>query len=224
MPRIRTIKPEFWQHEELSELPAETHILAAALLNHADDEGYFKANPKLVEAACFPLRDLSVSVHDMLSDLSNIGYVTLMDGSDGKRYGRIEKFAEHQRVNRPSPSKIAGLVGITDNSVNIQGSLTGGKERKGKEGKGREQGEKRFAFSGKVIRLTEEDFAAWEKAYRNLDLTAELQSLDDYYSQNGITTKWFQRCSSALAKKNREQVPVNEAAEIAQIRREGGLA
>ena len=55
MARIRTIKPEFWRHEDLSALPADTHMLAAALLNYADDEGYFNANPKLVEAECFPV-------------------------------------------------------------------------------------------------------------------------------------------------------------------------
>ena len=42
MARIRTIKPDFWKHEDLSALPEITHMLAAALLNHADDEGFFK--------------------------------------------------------------------------------------------------------------------------------------------------------------------------------------
>lgn len=140
MARIRTIKPEFWKHEDLSALPESTHMLAAALLNYADDEGYFNANPALVKAECFPLRESSVSAHDSLKMLSEVGYIELGEGHDGKRYGRIVKFDEHQRVNRPTPSKIKALTISWENSLNPHGAINDdsppegkGKERKGKE-------------------------------------------------------------------------------------------
>ena len=114
MARIRTIKPEFWRHEDLSELPEATHLLAAALLNYADDEGYFNANPKLVQAECCPLRELSVNIHDSLNQLVSIAYLALGTGEDGKRYGHILNFKEHQRINRPTESKI--------NKLSIHGS------------------------------------------------------------------------------------------------------
>jgi|APSaa5957512535_1039671.scaffolds.fasta_scaffold72512_2 hypothetical protein len=107
MARIRTVKPEFWTHEDLSALPEATHLLAAALLNHADDEGYFKANPKLVEAACTPLREPSVSVAESLEMLAGIGWVELGTGEDGKQYGRIVTFADHQKVSHKTASKIS---------------------------------------------------------------------------------------------------------------------
>jgi hypothetical protein len=136
--RIRTIKPEFWKHEDLSELPEATHMLAAALLNHADDEGYFNANPALVRAECCPLREPSVSVHDSLISLAKIGYLQLGAGTDGKRYGRIVKFDDHQRVNRPTPSKIKDLVAVWEDSPRTHPQLSehSPPERKGKEGKG----------------------------------------------------------------------------------------
>ena len=109
MARIRTIKPEFWKHEDLSELPEATHMLAAALLNYADDEGYFKANPGLIKGECLPLREPSVSIHDSLTALANIGYIQLGSGADGKHYGRVVAFSEHQRINRQTPSKIKPL-------------------------------------------------------------------------------------------------------------------
>jgi len=134
MGRIRTIKPEFWRHEALSELPAETHMLAAALLNYADDEGYFNANPKLVQAECFPLRDLSVTVQDSLTDLASAGFIEVGTGEDGRRYGRIPTFLTHQVVNRPKASKIKPLQiawndhgQITDPSPPEQG--TGNREQ-----------------------------------------------------------------------------------------------
>jgi hypothetical protein len=140
MARIRTIKPEFWKHEDLSELPEFTHMLAAALLNHADDEGYFNANPALVKSECLPLRESSVSVRDSLQQLAGIGYILLGKGEDGKRYGRIVKFDDHQRVNRPTPSKIkaVGIVWESSSTPHAELSEDSPPERKG-TGKGKEE-------------------------------------------------------------------------------------
>jgi hypothetical protein len=109
MGRIRTIKPEFWKHEGLSALPEATHMLAAALLNYADDEGYFNANPALIQAECFPLRELSRSVPVALLDLSNEGFLQFGTAANGRRYGRIVHFRNHQTINKPTPSKIKSL-------------------------------------------------------------------------------------------------------------------
>ena len=66
MARIRTIKPEFWTDEDLSEVSEAACLLAIGLLNYADDEGYFNANPKLVKAAVFPIREQSGSIPVLL--------------------------------------------------------------------------------------------------------------------------------------------------------------
>ena len=129
MARIRTIKPEFWQDEDLAALDAETRLLAIGLLNHSDDEGYFKAHPALINAVVFPFSETSVNIHGMLMQLSNVGYLRLFEGVDGKKYGEVVGFTKHQKVNRPSPSKIKPLESFTDNSLNPHGALTGGKEQ-----------------------------------------------------------------------------------------------
>ena len=122
--RIRTIKPQFWQDEELAEISVEACLLAVGLLNFADDDGYFRFIPKLIESTVFPLRELSLSIHGMLTELSDIGFISVHDGSDGKKYGRVNSFLKHQRVNRPSPSEIAPLVKDCEPSVNIHGALS----------------------------------------------------------------------------------------------------
>src|SRR5262249_39377952 len=124
MARIRTIKPDFWKHEALSELPEATHMLAAALLNYADDEGYFNANPKLIKAELLPLREPSVSIHDSLTHLAKIGYVRLGSAPDGRRYGRVVTFNEHQRVNRPIPSKIKDVGIVWEDASTTHTQLT----------------------------------------------------------------------------------------------------
>jgi hypothetical protein len=134
--RIRTIKPEFWKHEDLSELPPETHMLAAALLNYADDEGYFNANPRLVQADCCPLREDSTSVRRSIDELSRIGYIRLFEGVDGKSYGHVTKFLQHQRVDRPRDSKIKGLEDSTNSRRTFDEPSA--PEWNGMEGNGRE--------------------------------------------------------------------------------------
>jgi len=136
MARIRTIKPDFWTDEDIALLDSDTKLLAIGLLNHSDDEGYFKAHEALVKAAVFPFSDNSLNIHGMLKRLENARYLTLFSGTDGKQYGHIRNFNVHQKVNRPNPSKIKALKPITDNSVSNHGKLTGGKEQgtgKGKE-------------------------------------------------------------------------------------------
>lgn len=135
MARIRTIKPEFWTDEDLAEVSEPSLLLAIGLLNHADDEGYFRANPALVKAAIFPIREPSLSIHGMLTELSNAGYLRLFEGSDGKKYGLILNFTKHQKINRPSASKIKMLDIFTEDSVNTHGGLTPGKEQGTGKGK-----------------------------------------------------------------------------------------
>lgn len=105
MARIRTIKPDFHSHEELSSLPADTHLLAAALVNYADDEGYFNAHPILVKAGTNPLRNDPTPIDEQLHQLCKIGYIEIAKRGD-RCFGRIVTFATHQRVSNPTPSKI----------------------------------------------------------------------------------------------------------------------
>jgi hypothetical protein len=136
MARIRTIKPEFWKHEDLSELPPETHMLGAALLNYSDDEGYFNANIKLIKAECCPLREDSTNIRRGLEQLSKVGYLRLGNCPDGKSYGHVLNFLEHQRVDRPTPSKIKALDILWDASTNPRRILDEGSSL---EGKGKER-------------------------------------------------------------------------------------
>lgn len=153
MARIRTIKPEFWTHEALSGLREATHLLAAQLLNYADDEGYFNANPQLIKAECSPLRDPSVTIHGSISDLSNIGWLRLGSGPDGRRYGHIINFLKHQVVNRPKPSKIKAISitwdFVTEQSVINHGSISDASRL---EGKGKEEEGKGYSVPNGTVK------------------------------------------------------------------------
>jgi len=134
--RIRTIKPEFWENEELAQLSPDCQLLAIGLLNHADDEGYFNANTRLIKAKIFPLRDPKKTIIDMLNELDGC-YIRQCFGSDGKPYGFVLNFKKHQRIDRPKPSKIKDLCTIDDESTIDRRRIDEGSTL---EGKGREQG------------------------------------------------------------------------------------
>lgn len=164
MARIRTIKPSFWSDEDLSEVSAETALLAIGLLNHADDEGYFKAHPGLVRAAVFPIRETTETVSQMMETLENTGYIVIFTGTDGKAYGYIKNFSKHQKINRPNPSEYKHLIQFTDDSLSDHGTISDqslpegkgrGKERN-KEGRGREGGGVGGDFTTADVRTTEE--------------------------------------------------------------------
>lgn len=133
MARIRTIKPDFWRDEDLSTVSAEAALLAVGLLNHSDDEGFFNANPKLIESDVFPLRVLSSSVPVLLRELSGIGYISLYNGLDGKTYGQVSNFSKHQVINKATASKIKPLCDLQEHSRSDTVQLLSGKEGKGKE-------------------------------------------------------------------------------------------
>ncbi len=107
--RIRTVKPEFWRNDRMAAAPEHTRLLALALLNYADDEGYFDARPELVRGSLFPFEPDVKAVQRSLQELANMKYVQLFDGLDGRDYGRVIKFTDHQRISHPTKSKIKPL-------------------------------------------------------------------------------------------------------------------
>jgi len=126
MARIRTIKPEFWLDEDLASCSEPARLLAIGLLNLADDEGFFNANPKLLQSQIFPLTEPSVNIHTLITELSNIGYIITQKGTDNKTYGLIRTFLKHQNINRPNKSKISILVKFTEHSLSNHGALIAG--------------------------------------------------------------------------------------------------
>lgn len=159
--RIRTVKPEFWQDEDLAEISETARLVAIGLLNMADDEGFFNANEKLVSSLLFPLTEPSVSIHECLNQLVQSGYLKLYPCKKGKKvYGQVVNFLKHQKVNRPSHSKIKDLMQFNDNSLNNHGSITVGKEQgtgnreQGKE-LGRELGREAGSLQSHELLLSE---------------------------------------------------------------------
>lgn len=150
MARIRTIKPEFFTSLTIADLPYTARLTFIGLWTQVDDEGRYEYDPRLVRAALWPLDDRSIE--DVMNDVGALTEHSLIVHYevDGREYLQVNGWAEHQKINRPQPSKLPSPsegveistfphdTGAGERSLNVHGTFTVGKERKGKEGKGKE--------------------------------------------------------------------------------------
>lgn len=181
MARIRTIKPEFWTDEDLSEVSESACLLAIGLLNYADDEGFFNANPKLIKAAIFPIREQSGSIPVLLRELSSVRYITLFSGPDGKIYGLVNNFSKHQVINKAKRSTIKDLCTV----LYEYGSDTGGVPP-GREGKGMDQGKENTLSAREEIPFVDKSKVDNEQQGQEHDPGANNSVLDGYVPPGGL--------------------------------------
>ena len=86
MARKRMIDPNFWSDEKLGECSIQERLLFMGLISNADDEGYGRANPKLLKSLIFPYDDLRASdLEKWLSHLGRLNIVVLFK-YDGQTY------------------------------------------------------------------------------------------------------------------------------------------
>lgn len=101
MPRIRTIKPNFWSHPNPPSPWAR--LLFLAMLNWADDHGIGTANPKELAAFAFPNDEemdscrTTVLLREIYRSYDVAFYVVR-----GRPYYAIKNWKDHQKVNNPA--------------------------------------------------------------------------------------------------------------------------
>lgn len=137
MARIRTIKPSFFQSDDVSALPLRARLTWIGLWTQCDDAGRTKDHARLIKAAIWPLDNVSLAdVEEDLSTLAAHGRIVRYE-VDGQRYLEVTNWSEHQRIDRPTPSKIPAPNGSCPQPA-LDEDSTKARAWKGKEGKGRE--------------------------------------------------------------------------------------
>jgi len=91
-----------------------TKCLAIALLNLADDEGYFLADPGLVRSFARPIDEESSTTRRLIAQLEKVGWIEVSNHSTHGLIGRVVNFQEHQSIDRPKPSKIKEYFSTND--------------------------------------------------------------------------------------------------------------
>lgn len=108
MARIRTIKPEAFVSESLAEVSVEAERTFFGLLTQADDHGRHRDNAAIIAGLLWPLRAEHTSVHveDDLHQLATAGLLCRYTGCDGRRYLHIVTWSMHQKIDKPSQSRL----------------------------------------------------------------------------------------------------------------------
>lgn len=106
MARIRSIKPEFFTSLSIADLDLTARLTFIGLWTQCDDEGRCVDDARLIKAALWPLDDRTAA--DVDEDLQAIHRAMLIVRYtvEGRRYLAVRGWREHQRVNRPTPSRI----------------------------------------------------------------------------------------------------------------------
>ena len=107
MARIRTVKPEFFTSVSVAELTRDARLAWIGLWTHVDDAGRCADEPRLIKAALFPLDDdmPAERVEQLLVELGATGRIVRYE-VDGRRYLQVVGFREHQRIDKPKPTKL----------------------------------------------------------------------------------------------------------------------
>lgn len=129
MARIRTIKPDFWTDEKLTDCSMSARLLFIGMLNFADDNGNIVASAKKLKMQVFPADN--IECQPLINELIAHGRVIEYSVS-GSKYLNIKGFKKHQVINRPSKSNIPD-INFNDDSVSAAGEVADGREGKGRE-------------------------------------------------------------------------------------------
>jgi hypothetical protein len=103
MPRIRSIKPQFWLDEDLGNIQRDARLLYIGLWNLSDDTGVFEWRPKRIRIQLFPYdKDVEDdTIAKWLKLLLDTGDIVQFS-TNGDSFGYIPSFLKHQDIQRPS--------------------------------------------------------------------------------------------------------------------------
>ncbi len=116
-------------------LPLRARLTWIGLWTHCDDQGRTKDNARLIKGDIWPLDDVSLAeIEEDLETLAARGRIVRYE-VDGRRYLEVTNWSEHQKIQKPSPSRLPPPPHHSDSPpVALPDSYRG--EGKGKEGKG----------------------------------------------------------------------------------------
>jgi hypothetical protein len=106
MARIRTIKPEFPQSESMGRVSRDARLCFIQLWTLADDEGRLRGNSRMLASLLFPYDDDAPALIDgWLSELEAQASIRRYQ-IEGTSYVQVTEWTKHQKIDKPSPSKI----------------------------------------------------------------------------------------------------------------------
>lgn len=174
MARIRSIKPAFFRDEDLQDLerahPGKFIMLVfSGLWCQCDKAGNFEWKPRSLKLDILPFLDF-----DMEETLRILTQAHLIErySVDGKDYGNVPKFLEHQRISGKEAQDAPMFPGKQkEKTGKRRRSIGEAPETAGREGNGVQEGK------GEEAPIGAPPSSEIDKAFRNYNLMAENSGL-----------------------------------------------
>ena len=185
--RIRSIKPEFWESESLGRVSREARLLFIGLFSCCDDHGRARASSRLLASRLYPYDDDAFKrLPGWISELEKQGCIRLYQ-VDGESYLEIPKWLNHQKIDKPSASKLPPFDSIREDSRGFEKDSLGTGNREVEQGEEQGTGNRQ----GLVASAPRSSFAPPSRDELNLEASKiglpsiEVDKFVDYYGSNG---------------------------------------
>jgi len=123
--RIRSIKPEFWESESLGRVSREARLLFIGLFSCCDDVGRARASSRLLASRLFPYDDDAFKrLPGWIAELEKQGCIRIYV-VDGESYLDLPKWANHQKIDKPSVSKLPSFDDVREDSREFENNSLG---------------------------------------------------------------------------------------------------
>jgi len=123
--RIRSIKPEFWESESLGRVSREARLLFIGLFSCCDDVGRARASSRLLASRLFPYDDDAFKrLPSWIAELEKQGCIRIYV-VDGESYLDLPKWANHQKIDKPSISKLPSFDDVREGSRGFENNSLG---------------------------------------------------------------------------------------------------
>ena len=119
MPRIRSIKPEFWTDEKMAPLTPTDRLVFLGLISNADDAGRLVDSVKMLDGILFSLTDDTSG--PSLDELERVGVIERGLTESGQRVIQIVNWSRHQRIEKPNfAAALPPIVTGDEKNANVE--------------------------------------------------------------------------------------------------------
>jgi hypothetical protein len=175
MARIRTIKPEFPQSESMGRVSREARLCFILVWTICDDSGRARASSRMLASLLYPYdEDAGKRIDGWLAELERENCIVRYE-AEGNTYLEVRNWLNHQRIDKPSASKIPPFEESSRILANVRESSC--EEGKGREGKGRERKLAAVFIPSNVTGLDLTAWADWIAYRQSLSKPLKEQSL-----------------------------------------------
>ncbi|RUR69053.1 hypothetical protein EJP67_18505 [Variovorax guangxiensis] len=199
MARIRTIKPEFPHSESMGRVSRESRLCFILLWTIADDAGRLRGNSRMLASLLYPYDDdAKKHIDGWLDQLSSEGCVARYE-VDGTAYLQILNWASHQKIDKPSPSKLPAFVESSRKLANPREPSALDQEGNGEEGSGSGDSAPPQCVEPPTLTLTLNDksehpvypasIVEWQATYPGVNVPQQLREMKAWCTANPTNRK-----------------------------------